>query len=75
METGAYHGREKVEARTTLKTPVYDRPIIVTVETSPTRIRWVINQEDTEGDRNPIRFGAKVLNERQRKYAQVKRDL
>ena len=50
-------------------------PIYVTVDTSPTRIGWVINQEDKEKNRYEIRFGAKVLTERQRKYAQVKREL
>jgi hypothetical protein len=42
---------------------------------SPTGIGWVINQEDENGERFPIRFGAKVLSERQRGYAQVKREL
>ena len=45
--------------------PSYDRPIIVTVDTSPTEIRWVINQADSNGSRYPIRFRAKVLNESQ----------
>jgi hypothetical protein len=58
-----------------LKKPSYDRPIIVTVDTSPTGIGWVINQAEPDGDRYPIRFGAKVLNGRQRGYAQVKREL
>jgi hypothetical protein len=51
------------------------KPIFVTVDTSPTGIGWVINQEDEDGERYAIRFGAKVLSERQRKYAQVKREL
>jgi hypothetical protein len=58
-----------------LKKPDYDRPIIVTVDTSPTGIGWVVNQADAKGNRQPIRFGAKVLSERQRGYAQVKREL
>ena len=58
-----------------LKKPSYDRPIIVTVDTSPTGIGWVINQADSDGARYPLRFGAKVLNKRQRGYAQVKREL
>ena len=58
-----------------LKKPNYDRPIIVTVDTSPTGIGWVINQYDPDGLRYPIRFEAKVLNERQCGYAQVKRKL
>jgi hypothetical protein len=51
------------------------KPIFVTVDTSPTGIGWVINQEDEDDNRYAIRFRAKVLNERQRKYAQVKREL
>ena len=58
-----------------LKKPSYDRPIIVMVDTSPTNIGWIINQADSDGLRHPIRFGAKVLNKRQRGYAQVKREL
>ena len=60
-----------------LRQPDYtsDRPIIVTVDTSPIGIGWVINQEDEDRRRYAIRFGAKILNERQRKYAQVKREL
>ena len=58
-----------------LKKPDYTQPIIVTVDTSPTGIGWVISQVNEEGSRYPIRFGAKVLNDRQRGYAQVKREL
>ena len=32
-----------------LKEPSYDQPIIVTVDTSPTEIGWVINQADSDG--------------------------
>ena len=49
--------------------------IYVTVDTSPTGIGWVINQEGEDGARYAIRFGAKVLSERQRGYTQVKREL
>ena len=45
------------------------------MDTSPTGIGWVVNQEGKDGTRFPIRFGAKVLSERQRGYAQVKREL
>ena len=51
------------------------KPIFVTVDTSPIGIGWVINQEDSEGNRFAIRFGAKVLQTRQRNYAQIKREL
>ena len=36
-----------------------DIPIYVTVNTRPTRIGWMINQEDEVDMRFPIRFGAK----------------
>ena len=60
-----------------LRQPNYNggKPIIVTVDTSPIGIGWVINQEDEEQHRYAIRFGAKILNDRQRNYAQVKREL
>ena len=50
-------------------------PHYITVDTSPTGITWMINQEDESGTRFPIRFRAKVLSEGQRGYTQVKRDL
>ena len=51
------------------------RPIIVTVDTSPTGIGWAIGQDDEEGHRYAVCFGAKVLSARQRDYPQVKREL
>ena len=51
------------------------KPIYVTVDTSPTGIRWVINQEREGNVRYAVRFGAKVLSERKQRYAQVKREL
>ena len=33
-------------------------PVYITMDTSPTGIGWVVNQEDEEGTRFPIRFGA-----------------
>ena len=41
------------------------KPIYVTVDTSPTGIGWVINQEGEDSARYAIRFGAKVLSKRQ----------
>ena len=35
----------------------------------------MINQVNDEDSRDPIRFGVKILNERQQKYAQGKREL
>jgi hypothetical protein len=42
-----------------------EKPIFVTVDTSPTGIGWVINQEDEDGNRYAVQFGAKVLSDRQ----------
>ena len=47
----------------------------MTVDTSPIGIGWVINQEDSKGKRYAIRFGGKVLQGRQRNYAQIKKEL
>ena len=51
------------------------RPVIVTVDTSPIAIGWAVGQDDEEGNRFAIRFGARILTERQRAYPQVKREL
>lgn len=61
----------------TLKKVDYDsgRPVILTVDASPIGIGWAIGQDDDEGNRYVVRFGAKVLNTCQRAYAQVKREL
>ena len=69
--------KEALAAAPALRKVVYGRevPIYVTVDTSPTGIGWVINQDDENGMRLPIRFGAKVLSERPRGNAQVKREL
>ena len=69
--------KEALAATPALRKAVYgkDTPIYVMVDTSPTEIRWVVNQEDEDGMRFQIRFGAKVLSEGQRGYAQVKREL
>ena len=69
--------KEALAAAPALRKAVYgkDTPIYVTVDTSPTGIGWVINQEDENSTRFPVRFGAKVLSERQRGYAQVKHEL
>ena len=57
--------KEALAAASALRKAVYgkDTPIYVTVDTSPTGIGWVINQEDDDGTRFPIRFGVKVLSE------------
>jgi len=51
------------------------RPVIVTVDTSPIAIGWAIGQDDQEGRRFAVRFGARILTTRQRAYPQVKREL
>ena len=40
-----------------------DTPVYVTVDTSSTGIGWVVNQEDMDDTRFPVRFGVKVLSE------------
>ena len=61
----------------TLKKIDYEsgRPVVLTVDASPIGIGWAIGQDDDNGNRYVVRFGAKVLNSRQRGYAQVKREL
>ena len=51
------------------------KPVIVTVDTSPTGIGWAIGQDDEAENRYAARFGAKVLSGRQRDYPQIKREL
>jgi hypothetical protein len=51
------------------------RPVVVTVDTSPIASGWAVGQDDEEGRRFAIRFGARILTERQRAYPQVKREL
>jgi len=53
----------------------FGRPIIITVDTSPIAIGWAIGQDDVDGKRFAIRFGARILTDRQRRYPQVKREL
>jgi hypothetical protein len=57
--------KEALTAAPALRKGVYGNgvPIFVTVDTSPTGIGWVISQEGEDGERFPIRFGAKVLSE------------
>ncbi|KAL3695519.1 hypothetical protein R1sor_009595 [Riccia sorocarpa] len=52
-----------------------DRPVILTVDTSPIAIGWAVRQDDAEGNRFAARFGARVLSNTQRDYPQVKREL
>jgi hypothetical protein len=49
--------------------------VIVIVNTNPIAIGWAVGQDDTYGQRFFIRFGARILTERQRAYSQVKREL
>ena len=71
------------ELKKTLKSPPvlkqveYEsgRPVIVTVDTSPIAIGWAVGQDDEKENRFAIRFGARILTERQRAYPQVKREL
>ena len=69
--------KRTLESPPVLKQVSYDcgGPVIVTVDTSPIAIGWAIGQDDEEGKRFAIRFGARILTERQRAYPQVKREL
>ncbi|KAL3680995.1 hypothetical protein R1sor_023951 [Riccia sorocarpa] len=53
------------------------RPVILTVDTSPIAIGWAVGQDDENGNRIAVRFGARVLSSRQREYIypQVKSEL
>ncbi|KAL3700490.1 hypothetical protein R1sor_018512 [Riccia sorocarpa] len=51
------------------------RPVILTVDTSPFTIGWAVGQDDENGNRVAVRFGARVLSSMQREYPQVKREL
>ena len=54
----------KIEKAPALRKDDYTemKPIYGTVDTSPTGIGWVINQEGEGNVRYAVRFGAKVLN-------------
>ena len=69
--------KEMLTTAPALQKSVYkpDTLVYITVDTSPNGIGWVVNQEDKNDARFPIRFSSKVLSERQRGYAQVKREL
>jgi hypothetical protein len=53
----------------------FNRSVIVTVDTSPNAIGWVVGQDDVDGRRFAVRSGAKILTKRQQAYPQVKREL
>ena len=59
--------KEALAAAPALRKAVYEKGnrVYITVYTSPTGIGWVVNQKDEDSIRFPIRFGAKVLSERQ----------
>ena len=50
-------------------------PIIVTINTSPIKIGWAISEEEKDGSRYVVQFGAKFLTEHQRAYPHIKRKL
>ena len=51
------------------------KKIVLTMDTSPIVSGWAIGQDDEDGNRYAVKFGAKVLSERQKKYPQVKKEL
>ena len=64
--------KEILKSLPILRQVEYDsgRPVIVTVDTSPIAIGWAIGQDDPDGKQFAIRFGARILTERQRAYPQ-----
>lgn len=50
-------------------------PIILTVDSSPYGAGWALGQDNEDGHRTAARFGAKIFNERQQRYPQIKREL
>jgi hypothetical protein len=54
-----------LDAPPVLKQMSYDgrKLVIVTVDTNPTAFGWAIGQNDEEGRRFVIRFGARILTE------------
>ena len=52
-----------------------ERPFIVTTDASPTGIGACLAQEQASGERRPIRWESKALNEREAKYQQIKREM
>jgi hypothetical protein len=69
--------KEILKSPPVLRQVEYDsgRPVIVIVDTSSIAIGWAVGQDDIDGKRFAIRFGARILTERQRAYPQVKREL
>jgi hypothetical protein len=58
--------KEILKSPPVLRQVEYDsgRPVIVTVDISPIAIGWTVGQDDTDGKRFVIRFGARILTER-----------
>jgi hypothetical protein len=50
-------------------------PIIVTVDSSPHAFGWAVGQDDENGNRFALCYGAKIFTETQRRYPRVKREL
>ena len=70
--------KELLQLAPTIRKASYEcgRPVIVTVvDTSPTGIGWAIGQNNEQGHRNLVRFGAKVLSAHQRNHPQIMREL
>ena len=77
-QEGAMEGlKEILKSPPVLREVEYDsgRPVIVIVDTSLIAIGWAIGQDGQDGKRFAIRFGARILIERQKAYPQVKREL
>ena len=77
------HTRAMQELKTALLSPPvlcplkYDgvHPIVLTIDSSPYGAGWALGQDNDDGHRTAARFGAKIFNERQQRYPQIKREL
>jgi transposase InsO family protein len=70
--------REGIIKSGVIRAPEYGEgagTLILTVDASPIGVGGVLTQEDKNGERRVIRFESELLNDTQRRYAQVKREL
>ena len=72
------HMKEALTSAPILHPPQYrDRakPPILATDASPYGSGWMLGQEDKDGRHYTCHFGAKTFNNRERQYAQIKREL
>jgi hypothetical protein len=52
-----------------------NRLVIVSVDTNSIAIGWAVGQDDADGRRFVVRFGARILSKQKRAYPQVQKEL